>query len=259
MKTRYIGGILNTDPTKIKEILAKENFKFRLIIDYNESKIPSIEIQKSKKLIFGFTSSQGLINGLEKQLYHPPILFESAPVIKHINLNQKVIFLDAKILSNGLVLFQQINLENLVKLINSEFIYDSDIKFEKSKTVQFGNNSKLSLLLNRFLVTLPTIVHEPTLVAFTTSLEKFKFKILERYIINNRLVTDENKKEFEALIHYLTEVKGSIKKLVQENKIVTKDKEIKASLSRVRFLIKYFGTKKVDEYLDKENNVVVNQ
>jgi hypothetical protein len=34
-----------------------------------------------------------------------------------------------------------------------------------------------------------------------------------------------------------------------------KDKDVKASLSRIRFFLKYFGTQNINSFLDKEKNV----
>lgn len=253
-KTRYIGGCLNTEPDKVKDYLKELGFKFHLIIDINKE-VTSKEKQKEKKIVYGFTSSEGLVKNIEN-CYHPPILWESASVLKNIKLNQKIILLDSSILLNGIILFHNLDTKVLSKLVNTEFNFEGQIKYEKTKVVQFGNNSKLSMLLNCFLATLPVVTHEPTLVAFATAFEKCKFKMLNKYILDNRLITNENKKEYEALSVYLTKIKDDIKHYVKEGKI-SKKEDVKLSLARVKFLIKYYGTKKIMDYLDNENNVQV--
>lgn len=252
-QTSKIMACMNTHIDKVKLLLKKEGFELQMLFD------PYKEIKKQKNIIFGFTSSENMIP-LLPQLKHPPILWEAATVLYHISLNQPIVFLDAKILRDGLVTFHEISQEKLAKFAKKEFVHVSQIQLEKSKATQFGNNSKLSILLNNFLSTLPVYVYEPTLIALISALELGKFKMFTTYIEKNRIVTNENKKQFSEFVEYLTEIKPYVKMLVKKDvkglRKIT-DMEIKFSVQRMKFLFTYFGSKKLTDYLDPEDNVNV--
>ena len=254
-KTRYIGGLLNTPFEDIRLFLKSNNIICKLVADNEILISESKDKQKKKNIVYYFISSTCLIKNLDK-CYYPPLLWETAPTIKHIALNQKVKFLDSSIMLNGMIFFKPFEQGQLLKLVSCEFINESHIAFEKTQMQQFGNNSKLSLLLNKFLGSLPITSYEPTLVAFATAFESGNYKKLSTYIKNNRLLTDENADTFSELAKYIEKISVPLKSFIKEKKNPT-DPLLKKSLSRAKFIIRYFGTKKVEDYLDKEDNVQV--
>ena len=254
-QTRYIGGLLNTPFEDIRKFLKKNSIECKLITDNEIHVKESLEIQKKKHIVYNFISSTCLIKNIKK-CYHPPLLWETASTLKHISLNQKVKFLDSNIMLNGMIFFIPFSKESLLKLVNCEFVSDSHIAFERTQMQQFGNDSKLSLLLNNFLGSLPITSYEPTIVAFATAFESNKYKPLDTFLKNNRLVTDENKENFEKLIKFIESIRKDLREFIFEKKSPV-DKDLKKSLSRAKFLVRYFGTKKIEDYLDKEDNVQV--
>lgn len=242
---------LNTPYEEVSDKLKSENINFKLILD------PHQHLESIENTVFGFNSFDIMSNFLPI-LKRPPVLWESSCTIRNIELNQKLIFLDAKMFSSGLIMFKELDANSLIKAANLEFRFNNTIIFEKSTTKHFGNGSRLSILLNTFLSTIPGYVHEPTLISFITSLESNDYKSFDSYIKSNRLLTNENKKVFTEFSVYLKEIEPEIKYTIKNDKVnlrKIKDKSVKDSLSRIRFLLKYFGTKNINNFLDDEDNV----
>jgi len=251
--TKKILVCLNTPQKEVKDLLESKNLNFKMMLD------PKQELGIQKRTIFGFTSFEILQHFLNI-LKRPPVLWENPSLVKHISLNQPVILLDSNINNSGLIFFKNLDYKKLLLMTKRKFNYCSDIKFEKCSTKHLGNGSILSVLFNTFLSSLPDYIYEPTIVAFVTAIETQDYKIFDDYIVDNRLLTDENKKVYTELSEYLTTIKKEIEYLVKGDKIKLrkiKDKTIKVSLARLRFLLKYFGTKKIEEFLDVEGNVNV--
>jgi len=250
--TSKIMGVLNHSPNIIGELLESKGVNFQLVLSNKQ-------VQRFKPTtVYGFTSSEVLFNNI-KYLKKSPILWDSPSVFNHISLSQPISLLDAKIMRDGIIIFETLKKDKLRSFIKKDFEpLDQQPLFSKTFTKSLGTDSKFSELLNNLLSTLPDYVHEPTIIAITTACEQDNFKIFSEYINNNRLVTDINKSEYRELIEYIKSIKHYISFMVkkEEKKVLAKlDKEIKSSLKRIKFFIHYFGTKKLEDYLDCENSV----
>ena len=250
--TNKILGVLNHAPSVIGNLLESKGIMFQLVLD-------SKQIQRFRpKTVYGFTSSETLFKSI-KNLKRPPILWDSPSVFNHISLSQPISLLDAKMMRDGIIIFETLKKDKLRAFMKKKFeALEVQPMFSKIITKQLGNDSKFSELLNKLLVTLPDYVYEPTLIAITTSCENDDYKILSQYMNNNRLITDVNKDQYKELIDYIKEIKPYIVYMVTktEKKILSKlDKDTKSSLKRIRFFINYFGSKRLGDYIDCENSV----
>ncbi len=254
--SKYTSKLLvcfNTQPSYLKSFLGKKGLEFVLVNDYT-FKVP----EKQKNKVYGFTSITGLASNLP-YLKKAPILWETISVINQLKLNYPIVTVDSKILTDGIVHFIPLNKVLLKKHLTKKFKNKIDFVVEKRKPVQFGNNSKLSLLLNSFVSTLPEYIHESLFVALTSSFKEKDFSIFNSFIKENRVITDFNKKQYKKLADYIKFLEQPINCLIdkdlKELAKYRKNKEVKESLSRVRFFLQYFGNFKLDDYMDDEKNI----
>lgn len=252
-KTSKVMACLNTPIYEVKQLMEGKGYKF-ILVNTTKFTLPS-----QSKTVFGFTSLTYMMPHL-KNLLRPPILWDSVVTVRHLHLNQPVLFLDANVMTDGLVLFKEIDQSALFLMANRMFLFRSDIKFEKDKTIKLGDGSKLSVALNNFLATLPDYVWEPTIIALVSSMERFDFSVFDSFVSSNRLLTNENKLEYVFLAECLTGIKEGIEILSrgdrkEMNRWLAKNKDKKGSIARVRYLFSYYGTKAVDKYIDDEDNV----
>jgi hypothetical protein len=252
LTTSKILGVLNHAPSVIENLLESKGITFQLVLD-------SKQLQRFRpKTVYGFTSSETLFKSIQ-QLKRPPILWDSPSVFNHISLSQPISLLDAKIMRDGIIIFEALKKDKLRAFMKKKFeALETPPMFSKVVTKQLGNDSKFSELLNKLLVTLPDYVYEPTIIAVTTACEQGNYKILSEYLNNNRLITDVNKEQYKEFSSYLKGIKQYITYMISktEKKVLSKlDKETKSSLKRVRFFINYFGTKRLEDYLDCESSV----
>jgi phage antirepressor YoqD-like protein len=253
-----ITAILNHTPTAVEKAVTQLGYNFELW-----SLRPSRKQGKSD-VIYGFNS----LTELQKaSISTSPILFETPTVVNMIRLNHpNLIYADAIVQPDGLIFFTPINKDLLKKALNSKFTskYMDAIKVKKSTTTQFGANSKLAVLMNAFLATIPSFVHEATMVAFVYSM-KHGWKQFRHFLYENRLVTSNgNLKQITALIDYLKPMRRSLFYLVKEDKnnyeaeykeLIKSDESYKTSVRRAKVYLKYWGQKDIRDYLDFEKNV----
>jgi len=251
--TSKILVLLNHNPYEIKNILRKKKLKLKVISDYNEL-VP----EDQYNTVYGFTSISALEPNLNR-IERPPLLWESVPMVNQLKLNNPVLILDGKILNRGIIHFTSINMKGLKK-VTYKFKNKYDIKIERRKPVQFGNNSKLSILVNDFVSTLPEYLHEPVYIALASSFQENDYTIFDNFIRENRLLTNENKDKLKKLADHIDELKEYIDVLLNEEKSkknykLRKNMEIKESISRVRFFLQYFGDFSLSSYMDSEDNI----
>lgn len=249
-----VGVVLNTPPTTIKEVLSNAGYRFHLINSIIDNRLPKAEIQVSKRWVIGFTSITSLINNIDRCM-RPPVLFEAASIVRHLELNQPIHWLDAEPMVNGIINFRELQTDLLISQSKRKFVNIGEIKFEKGKPTQVGNDSKISLLFNRFLSTLPVHVHEAVITAFVTSIFDSSAKSMNEFLLNNRFLTNENRKEWVELVQHLNEIKPYLKKLRKGKLKTVSDPEIKKDVSRLKFMYRYFGDRNPDRFTDPEDNV----
>ena len=247
--TSKIMGVLNHPPSTLQRILEKNDVEFQLVLDDSQ-------VEKFKSaIIYGFVSSETLFKSIKK-LKRPPILWDSPSTFNHITLSQPISILDAKIMRDGIIIFEPLKKDKIYAFLEKKFEpLDTQPNFGKIFTKQLGNDSEFSKLLNKLLLTFPEYVYEPTIVAITTACEQNDFTIFSGYLNNNRLITNINKSDYKELSDYLKSIRPYIQLMVsKENKkeLAKLDKEIKNSLKRIKFFIGYFGTKTLNSYLDFE-------
>ena len=195
----------------------------------------------SKQKVMGFTSVIDLLANIDK-LKNAPILFTNICEARQLELEYPVKYIDAKPTNSGIIFFHKVNkkrLRNVYKKYNKSYIY-----------TQLGINSKLSLLINSYLPTLPEFVYTPVLIMLNRYINGDTN--FNTFIKQNRLLTNENKIQFQELRDY---IEGDFKielKLFLECKLDTK---IMDNINRFKFLKKYFS-KDISIYLDKEGNIV---
>lgn len=195
----------------------------------------------SKQKVMGFTSVIDLLANIDK-LKNAPILFTNICEARQLELEYPVKYIDAKLTNSGIIFFHKVNkkrLRNVYKKYNKSYIY-----------TQLGINSKLSLLINSYLHTLPEFVYTPVLIMLNRYINGDTN--FNTFIKQNRLLTNENKIQFQELRDY---IEGDFKielKLFLECKLDTK---IMDNINRFKFLKKYFS-KDISIYLDKEGNIV---
>jgi len=249
--TKSIMACLNTSVLDVKTLLENKGYNFRLIISQGQ------KIGKQRGTIIGFTCLSALIHYLPK-LKRPPILWEGAAVVRHVMLNQSVKILDASVMTDGLIFFNPLDTKTLYRLVKRKFRYKSKIRFEKAEPKQLGNGSKLSILFNEFLSTLPDYIHEATIISLVSSVENNDYSIMDEFVKKERLLTYENKKDYKKFAEYLTTIEEYLEN-INDNKKRKKssDKETIESIRRIKFLIKHFssGEHRMEEYKDKEGGV----
>lgn len=255
-KTSKIMACLNTQPSEIKALLNRKNVNFELILDSYRT-IP----EDQKNTIFGFVSIEALTKNMP-YLEKPPILWESVCVLSQIKVTYPIVILDGKMLKDGLVHFYPLDKEKLKKGVKKKFSNNINLYVEKRNPVQLGNDSELSRLVNKFVATLPEYVYESFYVALTSAFQEDDYSILNNFVKENRLLTNENKKEYKELASYIESIKDAISACVNKDtntlQKMKKDRELKKSISRVRFFIYYFGGANLEDYMDKEQNVANN-
>ncbi len=240
-------GILNSDIYSLRSTMNK----------YHETEIVNDNNFECKQDVhYIFTSFTSLQKNLEI-INRTPILSESPSVIRLINISHPIVVLDGKYLDNGLILFQPIDFKILKKNLGLNFIFRGEIVFNKSENTSYGNISELSISLNSFLNTLPSISHEPFMVSLATSLETKNLKSLKQFTDINRLVTNENEEKFNDLLSIIRSNRNIISMLISKDKKLSQIKDIKDKLNmrRFRFILNYFGSKRLEAYLDKENTI----
>lgn len=248
-KTSAVLCVLNTPKMQVNSIVKSVGLELEMVYSTFEPK---------KKTVYGFESINCLLENMDK-CKRPPILWEMASVIYSLKLNHKVVILDANIYRNGLVAFQPLSEDELLKYISMKFVSNSgNIKFNKANTKQFGNNSFLTQYLNAFLATLPELMHEPVLIALLTSFETGSYKVFDKFAAKNRIITNENRDKWIRLVSYLTDIKDAIALLFANDTAALKklDEDTRASLARLRFLRKHYTKQVIEDYLDVEANVV---
>lgn len=248
--TTHIMACLNTPTSKVKTILENKGYNFRLILGQGQGVGPQ------RGTIVGSTCLTALLEHIHS-LKRPPILWESAAVVRHVMLNQPVSLLDGEIMTNGLIFFKDFNRKLLFKLSQRKFLCKSKIKFEKASPKQYGNGSRLSILFNNFLSTLPDYIHEATIIAFVSAAEDSDYAVMDRFVDRERLITNENKKQYVEFVDYLTSIREYLKGIGSKDRKRSTDKGIKESVKRVQFLVKYYssGKHRMKSYKDIEGGV----
>jgi len=257
--TSKILGVLNSSPSEVKSLLNRNGVDFKLILNHD------YKVEEIDDTVYGFTNSDTLINNL-KSLKRTPFLWESACVFKHMSLTQPVVLIDAKVLNDGVIIFEDLKKAKIKHYLKKTFKpLDVYPYLNRRPVKQWGNNSKMSKLINNLLVSFPSFVYEPTIISLTTAFETNNYKIFSEFLSMNRLITNENKSDYLMLVNYIKELRAKIivissgtkkEKLFLQNDLKKlKDIETKESLKRVKFLLTYFGTKDINVYLDSENIV----
>lgn len=197
MKTSKILAIIHSDIKKYDRtiILAKKGLRLTNV--------------SNDKYIF--TDYETLSKNIEL-LSKPPILKESALTINRLDMYIPVVCLDGTIKNTGIIIHSKFNMDLYVYYHEAKFV---GRKFYLEKSGFFGDNSNLSKSLNNFLNTLPIVVVRGFLVSLAKSIKCRNFKVVNDYLENNRLIT-ENKNEILILERYINENLESkfIKKLI---------------------------------------------
>ena len=251
---RRIGIILHSDASKVKEVLSVDGYNF-LFVNSSTTEIPSRKDQLKKRMVLGFASATQLINNLKK-CARPPLLFEVPTTARHVELNHKVVYLDADPQPNGIIRFRPVSERNLLKLVSYKYKYSKKYApcIEKANVIRYGNDSELSHYLNNFLATLPQYMSEPVIIALVSAIESNNYKAFDDFVSNNRLVTDENKEEYTDFVNYMTSIQKHVEKYIKKG-VVPSNKDVKISLARLRLFRMYYDQEKLKGYMDDESNV----
>ncbi len=164
----------------------------------------------------------------------PPILKLSIEDIKKLNFSFEVKFIDFNLMSDGLIKIIDLKVNTLNKMLDKDFKPFYNPKVCNNKIV---DNESISSVFDDFIDTLPAYMKEPMLISIVTSIEDNNYDVLDKFISSNRLLTNINKSKYVKIAKFLTDNKNLIE------------------FPYIRFLIKKFGIKDINTYIDSEDNV----
>lgn len=185
-----------------------------------------------------------------KNLRHTPFLTETVDVVYKLRLSYCVTIVDA-----------DLNRDGVCKLYTPSLFLDYLVKPWKFKfgIVRignlFGDSSKLSFTIASFLNTLPLVVYEPFFVAFVTAILTNNYTIFDNFLLKNRLRTNENIKEWNMFNEYFQTLKEYIPILNVHSKLKKLPSDTRASLYRIKQLVKKYKEFSIESYTDKEDNI----
>lgn len=246
--------VANTHPKKVKTLLKELGYKFMM---YNPEK------QIKENVHYGFFNPTEL---LKVKTYKTPFFFNIVSSFAHIEIGHPIYRYDFRELPDGLVLFKEPNTEQIIEALEIPFKFKQtkDIQFSPTKIKAAYGTSKLALLWNNFIMTLPSRTAEAFMVCFLQSVRKNDIKCFTQFITDNRLVGSGNNASYRALEEFIQtlwpvfrlatkKTEKATKKLISFRK---KNPELSDSISRFMFWNRTYKGTELSDYMDDENNVI---